>query len=407
MMYTQTITGRFFRSFQQRNYRLLWYSDAATSSAEQMEFLALAWFVLIETESPLLLGLYGALRFTGTLFAPFYGIVVDRYDRRKLLSVCRLIFTLIAVVIAALAFAGQIQVWQVFALTGVAGMVRAFDNVTRQTLIADLVPRQNLSNAIALTRTGRDATQIASPIIGGLLLDSFGLGWVYAVVFALHLGGTALTLTMKLSPRVPTTRGESIFSTLLESFRYARGNQVILALLLLAFLVNLTGFPLNQGLVPVFAYEALATDSTGLGWLLGAYSAGSFVGSTLIAGMSSVERAGRTMTLGAIAWHAAVAALSRLTWFSASLVALAFAGISQSFTMLTMSILLLSRTPPHIRGRVMGLRSLAVYGLPLGLLASGAVADEFGISLALIANGVIGIVLTAAITLPLRGIWRA
>lgn len=407
MMYTNTITSRFFRSFQQRNYRLLWLSDGVTSSAEQMEFLVLIWFVATHTESAFLVTLYGALRFTGTLFAPFYGIVVDRYDRLMLLRISRIIFTVIAVIIAALSFLDLIQIWHIFVLTGVAGMVRAFDNVTRQTLMADMVPRQNLGNAIALTRTGRDTTQIVSPVIGGFLLDSFGLGWAYVVIIVLLIGGTALTIPVKPPPRFPATRGEPIFKTLVESFRYARSHQVILALLLLAFLVNLTGFPLNQGLVPVFARDVLLTDSTGLGWLLGAYSAGAFLGSIVIAGIGNMDRAGRLMSLGSVAWHAAVAALAASTLFNVSLGLLAFAGLVQSFTMVTMSILLLGSTPTEIRGRMMGLRSLAVYGLPLGLLVSGAIADTLGITFALVGNGVIGIVVTAAVVLALRQIWRA
>ena len=407
MMYTNTIASRFFRSFQQRNYRLLWLSDGFTSSAEQMEFLVLAWFVLVETDSPFLVGLYGSLRFTGTLFAPLYGIIIDRYDRLKLLRTARIIFVCIAVIIAALSFLGQLETWHVFVLTGVAGMVRAFDNVARQTLLADMVPRQSLANAIALTRTGRDITQIISPVIGGFMLDAFGLGWAYVVVIALLLIGVALTAPVHPPPRTSAARSESIVKNLLDGCRYAISSKVILALLLLAFLVNLTGFPLNQGLLPVFARDALATDSTGLGWLLGAYSAGAFLGSIVIAGLGNMQRAGRAMSLGSVAWHAGIAVLAAATVFRVSLGVLAFAGLAQSFTMVTMSILLLSSTPPSMRGRIMGLRSLVVYGLPLGLLASGAVAETLGITLALVGNGVIGIVFTAAIVLAIREIWRA
>ena len=420
MLATNTVSGRLFRSFLQRNYRMLWFSDGSTSSAEQMEILVLAWFVLIETDSAFLVGVYGALRFTGTLFSPFYGILVDRYDRLALLRIARVIFTVNAIIIAALAFAGQIHIWQIFLLTGINGMARAFDNVTRQTLMADMVPRYNLGNAIALTRTGRDATQIVSPVIGGFLLDSFGLGWAYVAIIALLALGALLTLAVHPPPRRPATRGESIFSTLWDSFRYAWGNKVILALLLLAFLVNLTGFPLNQGLVPVFAHDVLLTDSTGLGWLLGAYSAGAFVGSIIIAGLGSIDRGGRAMTIGSVAWHAAVAVLAGVAWlvvspvslsgdawFGISLGVLAFVGIAQSFTMVTMSMLLLSSAPTNIRGRMMGLRSFAVYGLPLGLLASGEMAETMSIGFALIVNGVIGIVVTAAIVISLRSIWRA
>ena len=90
----------------------------------------------------------------------------------------------------------------------------------------------------------------------------------------------------------------SVISNLFQTFRYVKKEEVILALLLMAFLVNLTGYPLNQGLLPVFARDVLGTGSTGLGQLLGAYSAGAFIGSIVIAGLPRVQRLGRMMVLG-------------------------------------------------------------------------------------------------------------
>lgn len=371
-----------------------------------MEFLVLAWFVLIQTESAFLVSVYGALRFTGTLFSPFYGIVIDRYDRKKLITGARLAFSLMAGVIILLAFSGGLEVWHVFVITAVSGMLRAFDNVTRQTLIGDLVSRDTLHNAIALTRTGRDATQILGPLIGGILLDQYGLGVTYILVLALYLIGAGIASQLKPPARTPTGVTTSVMSNLFETFRYVKKEQVILALLLMAFLVNLTGFPLNLGLMPIFAKDVLNTDATGLGQLLSAYSAGALVGSVVIAGIPNVPRLGRLMVLGSIGWHLGILVISLSKWFVPSMVILLFTGAAQSFSMVTMAILLIGSTSTDIRGRVMGLRSWAVYGLPMGLLMSGAIAENASIQAALVINGVVGILLTFLVVARLPGVWR-
>ena len=399
--------GRFGVSFRGRDFRYLWLSDSAISCAEQMEFLALAWFILQETDSPFLLGLYAALRFTGTLLSPLYGIVVDRYDRKRLLQAVRAGFALSALVILGLASSGLLQVWHVFALVAAVGMARAFDTVTRQTIIPDVVPRESIMNAVALTRTGRDIMQIVGPMAGGILLSRYGMGWIYVAVVAMYLVGVALSFRMRAIARSSRPQGgESLVSNIRQALGYVRRREVVLGLLLLAFLVNLTGFPLNNGLLPVYARDILNVGATGLGQLLGAYSAGAMLGSVVIASVPQFRRPGALMTLAGIGWHLSIIALALISWFGPAIGVLALAGLSQSFTMVTMAMLLLSVTDPDIRGRIMGLRSLAVYGLPLGLLASGALADLLGASVALTVNGAIGIAFGILIAVLTRQVWR-
>ena len=158
--------------------------------------------------------------------------------------------------------------------------------------------------------------------------------------------------------------------------------------------------------MPVFARDVLNTDSTGLGQLLGAYSAGALIGSVAIAALPNVPRLGRLMVLGSIGWHLGILVISQFKWFVPSMVVLLFTGAAQSFSMVTMAILLIGSTPTDIRGRVMGLRSWAVYGLPMGLLISGAIADNVNIQTAFVINGVVGILLTILIVGWLRGVWR-
>ncbi len=402
-----TAFARFGSAFRGRDFRYLWLSDSVVSCSEQMEFLVLAWFILQETDSPFLLGLYAALRFTGTLFSPLYGIVVDRYRRERLLRVVRFGFAASAIVILSLVLWGILGVWHVFVLVGIVGMARAFDTVTRQTVIPDIVPREGIMNAVALTRSGRDIMQIVGPMIGGVLLNSYGMAWSYVAIVGMYMAGAVLALRLQVPNQPISARSsESVLSNLGQALSYVRTREVVLGLLLLAFLVNLSGFPLNNGLLPVYAKDVLGVGAVGLGQLLGAYSVGSMLGSVTIAALPRLRRPGVVMTLTGIGWHGSILALALIAWFGPAMGVLALAGLTQSFTMVTMSMLLLRVTSPEIRGRVMGLRSLAVYGLPLGLLASGFLAEIRGASFALVANGLVGIIFGVAVAVATRGVWR-
>lgn len=399
--------ARFGSAFRGRDFRYLWLSDSVVSCSEQMEFLVLAWFILQETDSPFLLGLYAALRFTGTLFSPLYGIVVDRYRRERLLRTVRFGFVASAVVILSLVLWDILGAWHVFIIVGIVGMARAFDTVTRQTVIPDIVPREGIMNAVALTRSGRDIMQIVGPMVGGVLLSRYGMAWSYAAIVGMYMAGAVLALRLQVPNQPVSTRSsESVLSNLGQALSYVRTREVVLGLLLLAFLVNLSGFPLNNGLLPVYAKDVLDVGAVGLGQLLGAYSVGSMLGSVTIAALPRLRRPGVVMTLAGIGWHVSILALALVAWFGPAMGVLALAGLAQSFTMVTMSMLLLSVTSPEIRGRVMGLRSLAVYGLPLGLLASGFLAEILGAPLALALNGLVGIVFGLVIAVATREMWR-
>ena len=398
--------SRFLTAFFYRDFRMLWLSDSFVGCAEQVEFLVLAWYILQETDSPLLLGVYGALRFTGTLLSPIYGVMVDRYDRRKLILLTRTVFFANSGVLLTLALTDVLMVWHVFVLAGVAGMGRAFDTIVRQTVIPDIVPASGLMNGVALTRTGRDIMQIVGPLIGGYLLTAWGIGITYIAVIGLYAVGVALAFKLKSLMAVETARGPSVVANIREALGYVRRQEVILALLLLAFLVNLTGFPLNQGLMPVFARDVLDVGATGLGQLLGAYAAGSMLASVTLAALPVIHRPGRMIVLGAVGWHFAMMFVAFSQWFGPSLILLALTGVSQSVAMVTMSMTILSATSPEVRGRVMGLRSLAVYGLPIGLLLSGALADGSSVKVALIVNASVGIIFAVVIAVSLSELWR-
>ena len=394
------------RSLGVRDFRLLWASNALGSWAENAEFVVLSWFVLVSTDSPFLMGIFGALRLGGTLFAPLYGVVADRYNRARLFAGFSTLMTVITGAVLALAIAGQLSVRYVFILMTLEGFVRSGYLVTRESLVADKLPREDLINGVALNRIAWYTAQMAGPLAGGVLLSRLGTVWAYIPVVALH--GMASLLAYFIRPAVSMQVGPatSVWSNLTDTFQYIRKDQVVLALLLMALLVNFAAFPLSNGLMPVFARDVLGSGPTGLAALLAAYAASALVGSMALATLRSLARAGRVILVATVAWHLGLLVFAGSRWFSGSVAILLAAGVAQSFSIVTMAMLLLRVISPEMRGRVMGARALAVYSLPLGLIISGALADAFGAPVALAVFAAGGALFTALIAVWLRELWR-
>ena len=154
-------------SFKQRNFRFFLTAESLTRVGDQIETVVLAWVVLVETGQPLILGIFAALRFVGTLIAPLYGVMMDRYDRRLLLVGGRLVSAGMAAAILFLAAVDSLQVWHIFVLSTISGLARAFSNVMREVLTADIVERRLYANAIGLTRSATDVMQLIGPLVGG------------------------------------------------------------------------------------------------------------------------------------------------------------------------------------------------------------------------------------------------
>ena len=385
------ILERTFNSLNVRGFRFMWLGDLTLSTAEFMEIVILSWYVLGQTESPLVLGILAALRFTGTVVAPLFGVIVDRLGRRNIYIFARVSFLILSCSVLILTFFNLLSVLAVLIVAALVGFSRSLDMIVRQSVLPVIVSTSQLQNGVALMRTGRDLTQIVGPVMGGVLLELIGIGKSYLFIIALHLFSLMFVFLIPGVPNIATKTTQLIIENLKGGFSYVKGNPFLFGLLAVAFIVNLTAYPLNNTLLAVIARQVMNIDAAGLGWLMGTYSAGGLLGSIIIGYFSTMERAGRAMIVGSILWHIGILVMAYMQWFAISLPVLFFVGISQSFAMVTMAMMLLKYTSEEMRGRVLGLRQLAVYGLPVGVLISGFVAENAGASLALIFNGVLGL----------------
>jgi Na+/melibiose symporter-like transporter len=258
--------------------------------------------------------------------------------------------------------------------------------------------------AMGVSRTTADSARVVGALTGAGLVAALGSGVAYVVVCAVYTASLALTLNVGLRRlRVVGEAHVSPMRALRQGFAYVWSTPDMRALMLLAFLMNFAAYPLVGSLLAYIAKDIYGLDQTGLGWLIACFAGGALVGSVAISIHGARIRPARTMLAGAIAWFTLNLVFS---WMSDPLlgeVVLFVAGFVQSFCMIPMAVLLLRVADPHFRGRVMGVRMLAVYGMPVGLLLSGPLVEQVGFPLTGSLFSVLGLFFTGLIALR----WRA
>jgi MFS family permease len=392
--------------FRVRDFRFQFPADLLTSWAIEMEVLILGWYILTETGSILLLTVYSSLQYSGTLIAPVFGMVGDRFGHRNLLCVMRFSYAVLASVLMALAFAGTLRPLYVLLIAGVNGLVRPSDIAMRQALVADTVPGEHLMAAMGVARTTADSARIFGSLFGASLVAWLGIGPAYAAVTVLYGSGMALTtMIVPGRPGAPvSTRGSLAFlKEAWEGVTYVRQRPLEMAGIWVAFLVNLLAFPMTSGLLPYVAKDIYHTDQTGLGLLVASFAAGAFIGSLTIGFIGRHLRPARMMLICASAWFALLLIFVQFSHPAAGQVTLVVAGFAQSMGLVPLTTMLLKSAGPRYRGRVMGVRMLAIYGLPIGLLVAGVMIPWVGFRATASVYCLLGLVLMAVIGVR----WRA
>ena len=389
--------------FRVRSFRFQYPADMFTSWGSEIETLILGWYILAETGSVLLLTLFGSLQYFGTLVAPVFGMAGDRLGHRAVLCAMRASYAVLALLLMVLAFTATLRPLHVFIIATIAGLVRPSDLAMRSALVADTMPPDRFVSAMGAQRTTSDSARIVGTLAGASLFAALGLGPAYAAITGFYLIGLVLTLGVGGARHTThLTARNSLWRDLREGLAYLWDTPSSLAALWLAFLINLTAFPMTSGLLPYVARDIYHVDQTGLGYLIASFAFGSLLGSILIGIIGRAVRPARMMIIFAIAWYAMLLVFVRARDPTSGSLTLISAGLAQSLSLVPMSALLLHGAGAY-RGRVMGMRMLAIYGLPIGLLAAGALIDRIGFVPTATLYRLVGIMLTVLIALR----WRA
>jgi len=399
--------------FRIRNYRFQWPADLLTSWAFEMETLILGWYVLVETGSVLLLTLFASLSYIGTLIAPIFGVVGDRIGHRDLLAMMRVTYAVLAATLMILALTGHLIPLYVFVIVAIMGLVRPSDLGVRSALVATIMPSDQLIGAISISRTTTDTARIAGALSGAGLFAALGMGPAYVAIVSLYIISTLLTLCV-VAPSKPHPIEEvadglvrrSPMRDPREGMAYVWSTPRMRAAIWIAFLANLTAYPLSNGLLPYIARDIYGTNQTGLGYLSASFAVGSLVGSIALSLVGGI-RVARLMIGATVIWYATLLVFAQMQTLPAAIACLMLAGFSQSLTMISIAVILMRTASEHFRGRVMGVRMLVIYGLPLGLLAAGSLIDEIGFAATGTLYAAAGLALMLAIVLHWRGdLWH-
>ncbi len=372
--------------FRIRAYRFQWPADLLVSWAFEMETLILGWYVLVETGSVLYLTIYGALLYGGTLIAPMIGVASDRVGHRSLLSAMRAIYAMVAAVLMALAFAGVLTPFVVLILAAVSGLVRPSDMGLRGAVVADAMPPNLLTGAMSFSRTTSDIARITGALTGAGLFAAFGIAPAYVAITILYALGSLLTWFAAPdrkepsgeTPPVTAPSSASAWTELREGIVHIWNTPSLLAIVWLALLFNFTAFPLTNGLLPYVAKEIYRVDQAGLGYLVASIGFGALLGALVMTWFSSEVRLPRLMFIAAVVWHILILIFIQMQSLTGGIVMLCLCGVAQSLTMVCHTVILLRTATQRFRGRVLGVRMLAIYSLPLGLLFAGALIERIG-----------------------------
>ncbi len=392
--------------FQIRSFRYQWPADLLASWAFEMEGVILGWFVLVSTGSVLALAVFGSLQFLGTLISPLFGMAGDRIGNRKLLCLMRATYLAVASALAALFLCGLATPVSVFILATIIGLVRPSDMTMRNLLVGETMPADYLMRAMGVSRTTADSARIVGALSGAALVAMVGSGPAYLGICLTYAASLSLTFHVgirRLRVLADEPARSAPLRALREGFAYVWSKPDMRALMLLAFLVNFTAYPIISSLLPYVAKDVYGLGQTGLGWLIACFAAGALTGSIAISTHGAHIRPGRVMLVSAALWFVCNFAFSWIESAPWGEAVLFLAGIIQSFCMVPMAVLLLRSADPAFRGLVMGVRMLAVYGMGIGLLVSGPLVESVGFIATGSLYSVLGIVFTALIAFH----WRA
>jgi MFS family permease len=385
--------------FRIRSFRFQWPADLLASWAFEMEGVILGWFVLVSTGSVLALAIFASLQFLGTLISPLFGMAGDRIGARNLICLMRLTYIAASAVLAALFLSGHATPLAVFVVGTVMGLVRPSDITLRNILVGETMPSDLLMRAMGVSRTTADSARIVGALSGAGLVAAMGSGAAYIAVCAVYVVSLLLSLNVGIRRLrvVGETPALSPLSALRAGFAYVWSTPDVRAATLLAFLMNFAAYPFVSSLLAHVAKDIYGLDQRGMGWLIACFATGALAGSVLLATHGARIRPARTMIVCALLWFTGNLAFSWITvplWGEALLVVIGFA---QSFCMVPMAVILLRTADPAFRGRVMGVRMLAVYGMPLGILISGPLIEHLGFAVTGTIYSLVGIAFTALI----------
>ena len=389
-----------FIALQHRNFRLLWTGQLVSFSGSNMQTAALLWHVSLLVPSDqraIALGMVGLVRLMPIIFFSIAGgTLADASNRHRVMLVTQAGMALTACALAVLSLRGLHHPWPLYALAAIGGALGAFDSPARQSLTPTLVPRDHLPNAISLNAIMVQVASVAGPAIGGLVIATLGVAWVYALNAVTFVCVIVALLKMRDVPsRDAASTGDISLRAVREGFGFVFSSPIIRSTMLLDFFA--TFFSSATALLPIFAQDILRVGARGYGWLYAAPSVGAVLTSiVMVRSIERIERRGVVLLWAVCAYGAATIVFGVSDSFGLTFLCLAVTGAADTVSMVLRNVIRQLGTPDHLRGRMTGINMVFFQGGPqLGELEAGVVAQWIGPRESVVTGGV-GCLMAAA-----------
>jgi len=380
-----------FRALKYRNYRMFFAGQSISLIGMWIQNVAMGWLVYRLTGSATLLGVVG---FTENipifLLTPLAGVLVDRWNRRRIFIITQFLFMIQAFLMASLTLTGMIQIWHIILLSVVLGVITAVDATARQSFWVEMIEnKEDLGNAIALNSTMYNSARLLGPAFAGFIIAVVGEGICFLLNGISYIAVIIALMAMRLSPKVRELREANFIQRFQEGIKYASGILPIRYTLLLLALISFIANPYLV-LMPVFAKEVLGGGAVTLGYLVGCSGLGALTGAIFIASQKKNHRLADFIFGGAFisGLGFVVFSISKVLWLS--LISVFVISFGMMLIIAFCNILIQTIVDDDKRGRVMALHILALMGMtPFGSLLLGSLSSRISAPHTFIIVGII------------------
>ncbi len=380
-----------FAALKHHNYQLWFYGQMVSLMGTWMQSTAQGYLIYQLTGSPVYLGLVGFAAGVPTwLFTLFGGVVADRISRRNLMVITQSAMLILAFILAALAFTNVVQPWHILILAFLLGVANAFDAPARASFVLELVPREDMTNAIALNSTMFNIATVVGPSVAGLTYAAFGPAWCFTLNGISFIAVIVALLLMHIKVVVHPVRRSGAMKEIVEGLQYVYSNRIVLSLIATVGLVSMFGFGL-MNLLPAWATDVLHGNEVTNGLLVSARGFGALISALMLASMTAHKIRGKLWMVGYMILPVSLFFFAWIRWLPLSLALLVVIGWGMMMLTNNSNALIQSDVPDNLRGRVMGVYAMVLNGfIPIGALVSGGVAQKLGSpAAALISAGVL------------------
>lgn len=373
-------------------FRLFWANITLSSLCSGIQDVLLAWLVLELTDSSLLFSIVLSLRFLPMLLGPICGVVADRVNRRIILLISKAVQIVVSIFLGTLVLGGQIQLWHVTVIIILQSLIGTFNLPAESAFSLDLVGKKDITNATALQRISLNLSGFVGPALVGAFVNIIGIGPFYYLNALIYLLALVSIFMIGKVPNKQLIAQKSVRGNLVDGFKYSWSNKFVFGGQLMYFFANMIPIASRRTIQWIFIREILHADTAGFGWISAGTQLGSLCTSAIIAYFGNIKRKGKIVMISSIMWGFSLILLSTSTSFSLTLLYLIVMGISGTLTMMLSQIILLINSEIDMRGRVMGIRSLAISSQFPGSIFAGAMAETFGTPFAVGLEGALYII---------------